>query len=213
MADLQDILAAFEENLVLARELGAKTIELDRSLLSPLPQPQPSQTESTPAPSEQPNKPSEQPNEKSAQVQEKTAVSPLILLVGVKMTDAGAVLFGNMVSAMGCAEGETAFVEVPKPATREASEALVQSMVARAPKAIVLFGSDAMAAVRMAGAKVHRGVWGDLRGIPAATTYHPDFILTTWGNDPDAQKPAKTEVWKTLKEALAKIGRTPPKRR
>ena len=212
MADLRDILAAFEENLVLARELGAKTIELDRSLLSPLPKAAVKVVEECAQPQPQKSPQPQQPQTQQQSAPAEIAGSPLILFAGVKMTDAGAELFGKMVAAMGCAEGETAFVEVPKPSTGETSEALVQSMTARAPKVIVLFGIDAMVAVRTAGVKVHRSVWGELRGIPAVATCHPDFILTTWKDDQAQQNVAKAEVWKLLKDALAKIGRTPPKR-
>ena len=63
----------------------------------------------------------------------------------------------------------------------------------------------------LAGCTARRGAWGAFRDIPAVATFHPKFLLDVWGRDEAALKKGKSEVWRVLKEALARVGRKPPK--
>jgi len=132
------------------------------------------------------------------------------MFASVKMDGAAAALFGKMVAAMGCAEGETSFEEVPPSPGEDAARALAERIEKASPKVLVLMGREAMVALNKAGGRVRRGAWGSFRSIPATATYHPAFMLRFWANDEKGLKSAKGEVWKALKEALASIGRVPP---
>ncbi len=229
MTELDDILAAFEENLVLARELGARSFEMDRALLAPLPPAQglEDQKPHLPANAASTNVHKLQLSTNATNVtnvntspaqpilnsQFSILNSPLVLLVGEKMEGAAADLFKNMVSAMGLAEGETHFVEVPKVPTKESAEALVQSVDSMKPKAIVLFGREAMQVQALAGGTARRGAWGVFRGVQAIATYHPARMLAFWAKDVQGMRKAKLEVWNVLKDALAHVGRKPPARK
>jgi len=232
VADLQEILSQFEENLVLARELGVRSFEMDRSLLTPPgrePPPRqvvaPPQSERQSAP--QPEVPAESvaPAESAAPVnpavpapQEKPAAEPearkplLILFAGRKMEGEAVPLFEKMVAAMGCAEGETEFKEIPPVPTVESAADLVRHIEAATPKVIVLFGREAMRTLALAGGVVHKDAWGEFRGMPAIATIHPGFMLDTWADSPESLKKAKLQVWNVLKAALSRVGRTPPRK-
>ena len=232
VADLPEILAALEENIVLARELGARSFELDRSLLAPLPERQasPKKPEQPPEPdvrasdppqprprsapppvasAESAAGPADPPPQKRPAAEAETRKPLLILLAGKKMEGDAAPLFRKMVAAMGCAEGETGFKEIPPVPTAESAAELARHIEATAPKAIVLFGREAMRTLALAGGAAHKDAWGEFRGIPAIATIHPGYMLATWANSPESLRKAKLQVWGVLKEALLRVGRTP----
>ena len=138
MADFPEILAALEENIVLARELGARTFELDRSLLAPI-------EVKTVVKAEE--------KEEKAAVAPVAAVQPkdvedrgqtLILFVGVKMGEDAAKMYAGMIAATGCAEGETRFLELPRETTAESAATLageVERIAPKAKRAIIFAGS------------------------------------------------------------------------
>ena len=201
MADFPEILAALEENIVLARELGARTFELDRSLLAPI---------------------EVKTVVKAEEKEEKAAVAPvaaeepkdvedrgqtLILFVGVKMGEDAAKMYAGMIAATGCAEGETRFLELPRETTAESAAALAGEVERIAPKAIVFLGRDAMRTAKAAGGKVPRGLWGKFKDIPAVAAIHPQFICDTWKDDAVKFRAGKVELWEVVKQALALVGR------
>ena len=201
MADFPEILAALEENIVLARELGARTFELDRSLLAPI---------------------EVKTVVKAEEKEEKAAVAPvaaaepkdvedrgqtLILFVGVKMGEDAAKMYAGMVAATGCAEGETRFLELPRETTAESAAALAGEVERIAPLAIVFLGRDAMRTAKAAGGKVPRGLWGKFKDIPAVAAIHPQFICDTWKDDAVKFRAGKVELWEVVKQALALVGR------
>lgn len=226
MTGLRDILAAFEENLVLARELGARSVELDRALLLPLDRTPPA---SPPAPVSAPVPVQEKtvsvttppsvsvpatpaPSETRMPAEDVKNEKTLVLFVGKKMEGEAAVLFANMIAAMGCAEGEIRFTEIPEVPSKESAEELSRRVDAASPEAIVFLGREAMQTQALAGGTARRGAWGVFRGVQSIATYHPGFILRFWAKDPQGLHHAKGETWIALKETLAHIGRTPPKR-
>ena len=201
MADFPEILAALEENIVLARELGARTFELDRSLLAPI---------------------EVKTVVKAEEKEEKAAVAPvaaeepkdvedrgqtLILFVGVKMGEDAAKMYAGMIVATGCAEGETRFLELPRETTAESAATLAGEVERIAPKAIVFLGRDAMRTAKAAGGKVPRGLWGKFKDIPAVAAIHPQFICDTWKDDAVKFRAGKVELWEVVKQALALVGR------
>ncbi len=128
------------------------------------------------------------------------------------MEGAAAELFAKMVAAMGCAEGETCFVEIPRVPSKNSAEELSRRIDAASPKAIVFLGREAMQTQALAGGTARRGAWGLFRGVQSIATYHPAFMLRFWAKDEQSLKKAKAEAWGVLKSALAKIGRMPPPR-
>ena len=201
MADFPEILVALEENIVLARELGARTFELDRSLLAPI---------------------EVKTVVKAEEKEEKAAVAPvaaeepkdvedrgqtLILFVGVKMGEDAAKMYAGMIAATGCAEGETRFLELPRETTAESAATLAGEVERIAPKAIVFLGRDAMRTAKAAGGKVPRGLWGKFKDIPAVAAIHPQFICDTWKDDAVKFRAGKVELWEVVKQALALVGR------
>ena len=226
MADFPEILAAFEENITLARELGARTFELDRSLLVPPSRetgtpprqaetPPRTEPQSVPPPvvSAEPVAAPAAPAPQKKPALETAARKPLLILfAGKKMEGEAVPLFEKMVAAMGCAEGETEFKEIPPAPTAESAAELVRHIEATAPKVIVLFGREAMRTLALAGGAAHKDAWGEFHGIPAIATIHPGYMLATWANSPESLKKAKIQVWNVLKAVLSRVGRTPPRK-
>ena len=78
------------------------------------------------------------------------------------------------------------------------------------PKCLILLGNTAMRGL-FPDVFVRRGQWQMYEGIPAIGTFHPAFILRfDSARDPSGLRKAKTEVWDTLKLALARLGKKPP---
>ena len=75
------------------------------------------------------------------------------------------------------------------------------------PKVIVCLGATAVKGLfgeGVGGITKIRGQWMKYRGIDTMPTYHPAYLLRN--------PPAKPDVWKDMKEVLARLGRTPPAR-
>ena len=78
------------------------------------------------------------------------------------------------------------------------------------PKCLILLGNTAMRGL-FPDTFVRRGQWHTYEGIPAIGTFHPAYILRFDSvRDSAGLRKAKTEVWNTLKLALARLGKTPP---
>jgi hypothetical protein len=233
VADFPEILAALEENIVLARELGARTFELDRSLLAPIEvktvvkaeekeekaavapvaavQPpvvvKPTDVEDRGQRTEDKGKRTEDRGQKTEGRGPENRGQTLILFVGVKMGEDAAKMYAGMIAATGCAEGETRFLELPRETTAESAAALAGEVERIAPLAIVFLGRDAMRTAKAAGGKVPRGLWGKFKDIPAVAAIHPQFICDTWKDDAVKFRAGKVELWEVVKQALALVGR------
>ncbi len=228
MADFPEILAALEENIVLARELGARTFELDRSLLAPIEVKAVVKAEEKAAVAEVPTVDVEDRGQRTEDRGKRTddrgqrteergprteergpedRGQTLILFVGVKMGEDAAKMYAGMIAATGCAEGETRFLELPRETTAESAAALAGEVERIAPKAIVFLGRDAMRTAKAAGGKVPRGLWGKFKDIPAVAAIHPQFICDTWKDDAVKFRAGKVELWEVVKQALALVGR------
>ncbi len=80
------------------------------------------------------------------------------------------------------------------------------------PKCIVLLGRTAMSGL-FPGQRILRGMWYEYEGIPTIATFHPSYIIRFNPlTDAVSLRTAKLEVWNTLKLALAKLGKQPPKK-
>lgn len=80
------------------------------------------------------------------------------------------------------------------------------------PKCLVLLGRTAMQGL-FPQTVMRRGVWYAYEGIPTIATFHPAYILRfDSAGDAAGLRQAKVQVWNTLKLALAKLGKEPPKR-
>ncbi len=228
VADFPEILAALEENIVLARELGARTFELDRSLLAPIEvktvvkaeekeekaavapvaaEAQPPAVEDRGQKTEDKGKRTDDSGQKTEEREPEDRGQTLILFVGVKMGEDAAKMYAGMVAATGCAEGETRFLELPRETTAESAATLAGEVERIAPKAIVFLGRDAMRTAKAAGGKVPRGLWGKFKDIPAVAAIHPQFICDTWKDDAVKFRAGKVELWEVVKQALALVGR------
>ena len=64
------------------------------------------------------------------------------------------------------------------------------------------------------GQRIRRGTWYEYDGIPVIATFHPSYIIRFDPvTDPVGLRAAKTEVWNTLKLALARLGKRKEERK
>ena len=90
---------------------------------------------------------------------------------------------------------------------------LKRQIAAIRPKCIVLLGRTAMSGL-FPGHRIRRGIWYEYDGIPVIATFHPSYIIRfNPVTDAASLRTAKLEVWNTLKQALARLGKEPPVRR
>ncbi|MDO5319042.1 MAG: hypothetical protein Q4G65_10480 [bacterium] len=217
METFDEILGAFEQALELERELGTRTVECDRALLTPLrpaapaapkPAPQvetPPKTLQTPVPS-RPTSSSPPPSHLSqpSHPSQPSQPSPLVdfaFIAAQIPQGAAAELLAKMVAAMGYTMTQVTVV---------AAATAVESKP-RAKVYVVLGGSDAFR-VFAPGQRAALGLWTEVGGVPTIVTYSPAKILSYFGNDVAGLTKAKRQIWSDLKSALARIGRKPPVR-
>ena len=209
MENLREILTAFEQTLELERELGTRTVECDRALLmsagvcaSPRaaaaedgrPSVSPQRVERLPREDAQPRQAAREDTRPAA----KRDVD--FLFIGETFSPGEAKeMFANMVAGMGYAMADVCVSDV-----RAAPPASALSRVR--PKCVVLLGKAAIQGA-FPGKVVRRNTWYEWQGVPAIAVLHPNEILRCGA---DGVRLAKMEVWKTLKLALARLGKTPP---
>ena len=101
----------------------------------------------------------------------------------------------------------------PNPQEMEACLPYLRRQIAAIrPKCIVLLGRTAMSGL-FPGQRIRRGTWYEYEGIPTIATFHPSYIIRfNPVTDAAGLRTAKLEVWNTLKLALAKLGKQPPKK-
>ncbi|MGN0887707.1 MAG: hypothetical protein ACI4UY_02375 [Kiritimatiellia bacterium] len=214
---LDNILGAFEQALELERELGTRTVECDRALLTPLrpaapAAPKPAPKVETPAPASQTPVPprSASPSSlpprtpQSSLPTHPSQPSPLVdfaFIAAQIPQGAAAELLAKMVAAMGYTMNQVTVV-----AAATAVEAKPSAKVY-----VVLGGSDAFR-VFAPGQRAALGLWTEVGGVPTIVTYSPAKILSYFGNDVAGLTKAKRQIWSDLKSALARIGKKPPVR-
>ena len=214
---LDEILGAFEQALELERELGTRTVECDRALLTPLrpaapAAPKPAPKVETPAPASQTLVPprsaspsslpprTPQPSHPTHPSQPSPLVNFAFIAAQIPQ-GAAAELLAKMVAAMGYTMNQVTVV-----AAATAVEAKPSAKVY-----VVLGGSDAFR-VFAPGQRAALGLWTEVGGVPTIVTYSPAKILSYFGNDVAGLTKAKRQIWSDLKSALARIGKKPPVR-
>ena len=142
---------------------------------------------------------------------------------GLAFVGAAGQFLTKMIQAMGYTREQVFIANVfkcrppnnrtPSPQEMEACLPYLKRQIAAiSPKCIILLGRTAMSGL-FPTQRIRRGTWYEYAGIPVIATFHPSYIIrfdpTT---DPMGLRAAKTEVWNTLKQALAKLGKQPPKK-
>ena len=188
-----DIYDQILENLELERELGTRTVEIDRALLLP---PKPQAETLTPQPEIRTSQP-----ETRNQKPETTIPPPAVP------------------AAPGASEGcDIAFL-TGRPLSPAGAEAMAKTFAAmkrikpdlqvvlnenRKPRVIVLLGSDALKKL-LPTARPVRGKWIQLNGVPAVMTFSPDYIFSHFQVGSPHERQAKVEMWEDIKSALTRL--------
>ena len=207
MSSVNEILTAFEEALELERELGTRTVEIDRALLrcSPAPMAVPARGASDSREASG----ASGPRANSGSRASSGSSEPRLPEIANDSSAAGARAdFAFLLE--GDPQGPVAEL-LPK-----MSEAIgygPDGVKINDPSArvLIVLGSDAMAKW-LPGVKARPGQWV-LRGeTPALITASPTKTYRFFGNNPDKIHALKLRLWTDLKAALARIGKTPPVR-
>lgn len=136
---------------------------------------------------------------------------------GVPFVGRAGELLDRMIAAMGFGPEEIYICNVvkcrpPENRTPKSEEAeacsgfLRQQIEVVQPKVIVALGRCAAENLGLAapGQGGWRGRWGEVNGVPCLPTYHPAYLLRS----PEQKKP----VWSDLKQVVAHLGRSLPRR-
>ena len=142
---------------------------------------------------------------------------------GIAFVGAAGQFLTKMIQAMGYTREQVFIANVckcrppnnrtPSPQEMEACLPYLKRQIAAIrPKCIILLGRTAMSGL-FPTQRIRRGTWYEYAGIPVIATFHPSYIIRFDPTiDPVGLRAAKTEVWNTLKLALAKLGKQPPKK-
>ena len=191
-----DIYDQILENLELERELGTRTVEIDRALLLP-PQPESASAEAIADKSETPVPQPETRNQKpeTTTPQSATPVAPgssescdIAFLTGRPLSPAGAEAMAKTFAAM-------------KRIKPDVQVALNEN---RKSRVIVLLGSDALKKL-LPTARPVRGQWIQLNGVPAVMTFSPDYIFSHFQAGSPHERQAKSEMWEDIKSAITRL--------
>ena len=191
-----DIYDQILENLELERELGTRTVEIDRALLLP-PQPESASAEAIADKSEtrapQPETRNQKPE--TTTPQSATPVAPgssescdIAFLTGRPLSPAGAEAMAKTFAAM----------------KRIKPDVQVVLNENRKSRVIVLLGSDALKKL-LPTARPVRGQWIQLNGVPAVMTFSPDYIFSHFQAGSPHERQAKSEMWEDIKSAVARL--------
>lgn len=203
-----DIFDQILENLELERELGTRTVEIDRALLVPPTVEKAQKAEPVPkAPA--PNPPASMPQTETRNVQvPKTPQTPQSRPQAADSIPVApkpnapqcdiAFFTGRPLSPAGTEAMEKIFAAIRK----IKSEAVICLNEERKAKVCVLLGSDALKK-RYPTAKAVRGGWVD--GEPAMMTFSPDFIFSHFQEGSPRMRDAKMDMWNDIKSAVARI--------
>ena len=140
---------------------------------------------------------------------------------GLAFVGAAGQFLTKMIAAMGYTRDQVFIANIckcrppnnrtPSPPEMAACVPYLKRQIARIrPKCLILLGNTAMRGL-FPDTFMRRGQWQMYEGIPAIGTFHPAYILRFDSvRDSAGLRKAKTEVWNTLKLALARLGKTPP---
>jgi hypothetical protein len=195
-----DIFDQILENLELERELGTRTVEIDRAFLvppkpprapSPVPPPEPEER----ADVKQPVRPVPVTSaEKPAPPQQPVAARPDTPSCDI------AFFTGSPLSPTGAEAMEKIFAAIRK----IKPDAVLCLNEDRKAKMCVLLGSDALLK-RVPAARPVRGAWTSVDGVPAVMTFSPDYIFKHFQEGSPRMKDAKLVMWNDIKSAVARL--------
>ena len=196
-----DIYDQILENLELERELGTRTVEIDRALLLP-PKPQ----AETPTPQPEPRTPQPEPHisqpETRNQKPEQTIPPPVV--PAAPDTSEGcdiAFLTGRPLSPAG-AEAMAKTFAAMKRIKPDLRIALNESRKARVT---ILLGSEAAKKHLPPSMRPVRGLWLTHDGTQTLMTFSPDYIFSHFQAGSPHERQAKVEMWEDIKSALARL--------
>jgi hypothetical protein len=205
-----DIFDQILENLELERELGTRTVEIDRALL--VPPTVETAPKAEPAPKTAvPNPPAPVPQTETRKVQ--VPQTPHVPQSSPQAADS--VPVAPKPSGPQC---DIAFF-TGRPLSPAGQEAMTKTFAAMrrirpdttirlneecSARVIVLLGSDALAK-RLPATRPIRGAWVDVAGTPAIMTFSPDYIFTHFQDGSPNMNKAKLEMWNDIKLAVARL--------
>ena len=205
-----DIFDQILENLELERELGTRTVEIDRALLVPPTVEQAPKTVSAPKAAAL-TSPASMPQTGTSNVQ--VPQTPLVsqsrpqaadsIPVGQNSSDPQcdiAFFTGRPLSLAGTEAMEKIFAAIRK----IKSDVVICLNEERKAKVCVLLGSDALKK-RLPTARAIRGNWEIMDGVPAIMTFSPDYIFSHFQEGSPRMKEAKIVMWNDIKSAVARI--------
>ena len=188
-----DIYDQILENLELERELGTRTVEIDRALLLP-----PKLQAETPTPQPEPRTP--QPETRNQKLE--PAIPPPAVPVAPDTSEGCDIAFltGRPLSPAG-AEAMAKTFAAMRQIKPDIQVALNEN---RKPRVIVLLGSDALKKL-LPTARPVRGQWIQINGVPAVMTFSPDYIFSHFQAGSPRERQAKVDMWRDIKSALARL--------
>lgn len=209
-----DIYDQILECLELERELGTRTVEIDRALLVPPKKEVPLQGAAT---AEAVDRTASGPRQEAAAREETTPASVAVVEKGAAKSspqDAkGAVdsVGGDDLCDIAFFTGRT-LSDRGNEAMRKTFAAMqkirpgisVRLNERCKAKVVILLGSDAMLK-RMPTARPVRGAWVTLDGTPAIMTYSPDFIFSHFQEGSPNMNKAKHSMWSDIQSAIARL--------
>lgn len=203
-----DIFDQILENLELERDLGTRTVEMDRALLvPPAPEPVPVKEAFAEARSAVPERPAPVPARPAPQPASVQQSAPTIRPEPVPQSAPAAAacdiafFTGRPLSPAGMEAMEKIFAAIGK--MKPAASVCMNED--RKAKVCVLLGSDALQK-RNPAARPIRGAWTSVDGVPAIMTFSPDYIFSHFQEGSPRMKDAKLVMWNDIKSVVARLG-------
>ncbi len=193
--DLAAILSAFEDALELERELGTRTVEIDRALLR---MPPPAASASVSAPSA--------PNDLNGSNGLNGANGPNCLNAVKGEKDEPSADFAFLLECE--PEGEVAEL-LPKMSAAIGYGPDGVKINDPSARVLIVLGSDALRKW-IPGVLARPGQWVQRGDTPALVTASPTKTYRFLGHRPEKIRALKLRLWADLKAALARLGKTPP---
>lgn len=186
-----DIFDQILENLELERELGTRTVEIDRALLvPPKPAPPPPRPEPAPVAPAPPPEPVSRPVPDTPRpAQAPSGQTGILFLSGRPLSPAGMQIISKAFAAL-------------RKIKSDVSLSINENVKA---KVVVLLGSDALKGRPATAVRPVRGRWMTLDGVPTLPTFSPDYILSHFHDGSPGMNAAKHIMWNDMKAALERL--------
>ena len=198
-----DIFDQILENLELERDLGTRTVEIDRALLLPLP-PKNALQASLPVSVGNKSAQKEDPLPESLKRGDSPVSSSPVAPEERSVSEATecdiAFFTGRPLSSAGEEAMEKTFAAIAK--IKPGATLCINEE--RKAKVVVLLGSDALLK-RLPAARPVRGAWVSVGGTPAVMTFSPDYIFSHFREGSPNMHKAKLEMWNDIKLAVARL--------